>query len=169
MAKEYTKVAGYEANGGFLLQSDIPEAGRVLKALPTRDALLPVIAVLRTAKQSGRNVSQIAAELPARYTASDRLKEFPNAQGLARVQEMQTVEAPERMFGKLAGAFIKSDSTDGLRMEFASGEIIHLRPSGNAPELRCYTECATAERAVELNQACIALMEAWRDPTKHIR
>ncbi len=30
------------------------------------------------------------------------------------------------------------------------GDIIHLRPSGNAPELRCYTESATPERAASL-------------------
>lgn len=168
LARNFDKVAGYEANGGFLLQSDLSETGRALKALPTRDALLPVIAVLRAAKERGLKVSQITAELPERYTASDRLKEYPTAQGLARVQEMQTAGAPDRMFGSLAGKFVNSDTTDGLRMEFSSGEIIHLRPSGNAPELRCYTECASAERAVALNQSCIKLMEAWRDPAFHI-
>ena len=28
--------------------------------------------------------------------------------------------------------------------------MVHYRASGNAPELRCYTEAATAERADEL-------------------
>jgi phosphomannomutase len=32
----------------------------------------------------------------------------------------------------------------------SSGDIVHFRPSGNAPELRCYTEAATPERAEEL-------------------
>ncbi len=39
---------------------------------------------------------------------------------------------------------------DGLRFTLASGDVIHYRPSGNAPELRCYTEASTAERADEL-------------------
>lgn len=164
LAKNFDKVAGYEANGGFLLQTALEENGKTLPALPTRDALLPVIAVLRAAGERKCKVSDLAGELPARYTASDRLKEFPTAQGLARVDEMRAPGAPERMFGELCGAFVKSDETDGLRMEFASGEIVHLRPSGNAPELRCYTECATNERAIELNKACIAKMEAWRVP-----
>ena len=34
-------------------------------------------------------------------------------------------------------------------MTFDSEEIIHLRPSGNAPELRCYTEAASGARATE--------------------
>jgi phosphomannomutase len=42
------------------------------------------------------------------------------------------------------------DETDGLRVTLASGEIVHLRPSGNAPELRCYAEADTAARAREL-------------------
>jgi phosphomannomutase len=37
-----------------------------------------------------------------------------------------------------------------LRITFANEEIIHLRPSGNAPEFRCYAEAATDERAREI-------------------
>ena len=32
------------------------------------------------------------------------------------------------------------DDTDGLRVTLANQLIIHLRPSGNALELRCYAE-----------------------------
>jgi phosphomannomutase len=32
----------------------------------------------------------------------------------------------------------------------AGGDIIHLGPSGNAIELRCYTESDTAERAAAI-------------------
>lgn len=35
------------------------------------------------------------------------------------------------------------DETDGLRMTLADERTIHLRPSGNAPELRCYAEAET--------------------------
>ncbi len=54
------------------------------------------------------------------------------------------------------------DATDGLRATFDNAEVIHLRPSGNAPEFRCYNEADTPERAVELNDACLAVMGAWR-------
>ncbi|WP_369922687.1 hypothetical protein [Marinomonas polaris] len=46
---------------------------------------------------------------------------------------------------------VSIDETDGLRMTLNSGDIIHLRPSGNAPELRCYVESKilpTAKRGV---------------------
>jgi phosphomannomutase len=45
-----------------------------------------------------------------------------------------------------------------VRVTFANEEIIHLRPSGNAPEFRCYTEAATDARARELNQSVLAVL-----------
>jgi phosphomannomutase len=42
------------------------------------------------------------------------------------------------------------DVTDGLRMTLSSGDVIHLRPSGNAPELRCYAESTSDEQAKQL-------------------
>jgi phosphomannomutase len=47
------------------------------------------------------------------------------------------------------------DRTDGLRATLASGEIVHLRPSGNAPEMRCYTEAASGARAKALMEAAL--------------
>lgn len=41
-------------------------------------------------------------------------------------------------------------------------EVVHLRPSGNAPELRCYTEAASPERAAELNAQALHILKAWR-------
>jgi len=32
-------------------------------------------------------------------------------------------------------------------MALSSGDFVHLRPSGNAPEFRCYTESATVDNA----------------------
>jgi len=51
-------VCGYEANGGFLLGTDIVREGRSLSALPTRDAVLPVVSVLAAVK--ARNLSVAA-------------------------------------------------------------------------------------------------------------
>ena len=62
------------------------------------------------------------------------------------------------LFGDLAGTAEAMDQTDGLRITFAGHEVIHLRPSGNAPELRCYTEADSAPRATELGHAALAIM-----------
>ena len=68
------------------------------------------------------------------------------------------------VFGELCGRCRDIDRTDGVRMTFDSDEIVHLRPSGNAPEFRCYNEAATADRAGELNAACMKLLESFRVP-----
>lgn len=54
------------------------------------------------------------------------------------------------LWGDTLGAPVASDTTDGLRLTFASGDIVHLRPSGNAPELRCYAEAGDMPRAQKL-------------------
>jgi phosphomannomutase len=36
---------------------------------------------------------------------------------------------------------------DGPRFTLKSGDIVHYRASGNAPELRCYVEAKSVERA----------------------
>ena len=156
-------VAGYEANGGFLLASDILLEGKALLALPTRDAVLPMLAILASAHQRGCPVSQLVAALPPRYTASDRLKNFPTELSRQKIEVLaESNEAVEVLFGDLCGVVQKTDQTDGLRITFENGEIIHLRPSGNAPELRCYNEAASQERVQMLNQACMKKLAEWQ-------
>ncbi len=155
-------VCGYEANGGFLLGSQIARGGRELAALPTRDAVLPIVSVLAAAKN--RPVADLCADLPRRVTWSDRLKDFPTADSQAILAWLTSGGATERtarieaQFYALAGKLADIDETDGLRMSFASGAIIHLRPSGNAPELRCYSETDTEESARNLNAAALKLV-----------
>jgi phosphomannomutase len=156
------RVVGYEANGGFLLNSDIEIGGKKLRALPTRDAVIVMLGVLLLAKAQGKTVSELAASLPARFTASDRLKNFPPEKSAAILAKFNSgSEAAdkieiEKMFGEISGQIASLNRTDGLRITFASGEIIHLRPSGNAPEFRCYAEAATDERAREITALALA-------------
>ena len=39
------------------------------------------------------------------------------------------------------------DTLDGLRITFEAGDVAHVRPSGNAPQLRIYAQADTAARA----------------------
>jgi phosphomannomutase len=45
---------------------------------------------------------------------------------------------------------IRLNRIDGLRIYFANGDIAHIRPSGNAPQLRIYAVAHTQERADEI-------------------
>lgn len=149
-------VCGYEANGGFLLGTPVGD----LAALPTRDALLPILAVITTAGE--RRVSETVAELPPRFTFSDRVADFPQAHSAALIAFLSEGDAAaqlariEQAFGAIAGKPAAIDTTDGYRMTFADGAVIHFRPSGNAPELRCYSEAETEDRARDINRAALA-------------
>ena len=163
LANNQGTVAGYEANGGFLLASDVTIDGHTMKALPTRDAVLPILSILVSAKQQGCLVSELINELPKRYTASGRLKNFPTDLSAARISALSdSIPDIEQAFGELCGKVARIDTTDGLRITFENEEIIHLRPSGNAPELRCYNEASSQERVQALNQACMERLAAWR-------
>ena len=153
---------GYEANGGFLLGTPVEAEGRTLGALPTRDAALPMLAVLAEAKRQGVTLSALQAQLPPRYTFSDRIQDYPTAQSqalLAHLEQGDVLGNASGLFGGIAGEATASDTTDGLRITFESGDIIHLRPSGNAPELRCYTEADTPDRAAALNEQALAIVK----------
>lgn len=136
---------GFEANGGVLLGTDAQLAGAPLTALPTRDALLPILAVLAEAR--GLTLSQLVATLPDRRTASDRIKDSPTETNLAFVAGLAADLDRASAFFEGAGAIARLDTTDGLRVHLVSGDIVHYRASGNAPELRCYTEAGDQARA----------------------
>jgi phosphomannomutase len=165
LAEGYRGVCGYEANGGFLLATPAEIDGRCLGALPTRDAVLPMITVLAEARRRGMRLSSLVAELPPRYTFSGRLQNYATARSQALLARLQA-GGPDAIlarltdtFGSLAGSATGTDTTDGLRITFEGGDIIHLRPSGNAPELRCYTESDTEERAVKLGRQALSMID----------
>ena len=162
------RVMGYEANGGFLLASDLETGGSILKALPTRDALIVHIAILLLSIDKNMKISELLAELPQRFTFSNRLKDFPTEKSREKISELsskgeqQGKEAIEATFGEYFGKVVSIDQTDGLRITFENQEVVHLRPSGNAPELRCYTEADTEVRAAEINNICMEILDSWR-------
>lgn len=155
-------VCGYEANGGFLLGSAIAGAnGDLIAALPTRDAVLPILAVLTASEQP---VSALLASLPQRATFSDRILPFPREASehlfgrLAAGDSAAQMVVQTSLFGTFAGKVRTVDLTDGVRATFASGVIIHLRGSGNAPELRCYTEADSEAEAADVNHRATAVI-----------
>ena len=164
----FKHVVGYEANGGFLIGSDLEREGKLLKALPTRDAVIVHLAVLLLAIKRRKKISELLFELPLRVTYSDRLKNFPTERSFEKINSLISKdgkgdeEAIEEIFEKYFGHVAAIDTTDGLRITFAGNEVVHLRPSGNAPEFRCYNEADTEPRAKEMNRICIGIMSSWR-------
>lgn len=153
------KQAGFEANGGFLLASEIEINGQVLSSLPTRDALLPALAVLAMAEEAP--LSSLLASLPAMATASERLQNYAPEHS-RRLLDRVIVE-PNWFLGEigLSEMGAETDLTDGVRLLLSNGEIIHLRQSGNAPELRCYAQSNSKEQAEELVRVVLAWAKTY--------
>ncbi|WP_322890798.1 MULTISPECIES: phosphomannomutase [unclassified Yoonia] len=158
------KVAGYEANGGFLLGFDAKGPAGPMPALMTRDAVLPMLAVLAASK--GAPVSRLVAAQPARFTAADRLQHVPTATSAALVAAL-THDTQQRasFLAALNLSEAGIDLTDGLRIICADSRIVHLRPSGNAPELRLYVEAGHPDSAAATLQAGLALLRRLVDRT----
>jgi phosphomannomutase len=151
-------VVGYEANGGFLTNSDIPIADKELPALPTRDAVLPVLSIILLSIKEHKPISALLADLPQRFTASGRIQDFPTEESrkiLDRFDDMSEIDA---VFGEVFDQVKSVDRTDGLRVTFETSEVLHMRPSGNAPEFRCYNEADSEERVQEMQELSMQIL-----------
>lgn len=195
-ARGRTAVCGWEPNGGFLTGSEIRRGGRSLRALPTRDALLPILSVLFCAAERRLSLGDLFDRLPKRFNRAGLLKRFPRQIGLKIIQQlspfgndiaevrfqgervvlldawrtesacaesgrsaaMQVRETLAHFFTPALGfgGISRLDYTDGVRISFDNGDITHVRPSGNADELRIYAVAETPARAEDIVQAGIA-------------
>lgn len=197
LARGKQAVCGWEANGGFLTGSDIIRwQNRLLTALPTRDAMLPIVAVLFMAKREGVALSQLFSRLPKRYSRAGLIKQFPRALSLDIVkrllpadaaiqtvifspskngfldandweisgtnEELQTVDAIKQQLAQVFtaglgfGDIARINYTDGVRIYFDNGDVAHLRPSGNADELRLYAVADSQQRADAIAALAVA-------------
>ncbi|MFZ2835780.1 MAG: phosphomannomutase [Candidatus Saccharimonadales bacterium] len=157
-----TKAVGWEVNGGFLLAQDFTINGTVLSSLPTRDAFLPILIALVSAAEQEKTISELFSALPARFTQAGLIDNFPVEVSRAILDTF--VEDSEETRTRLGQYFVssdgfseitKTDSLDGIRIFFANGDIAHLRPSGNAPQLRTYSVADSQERADEIVRLAI--------------
>ncbi len=153
----YESVVGWEVNGGFLTGTEVEREGAVLSPLPTRDALLPILCAIKAAQESEQSLSKLFSTLPQRFTQAGLIDNFPNETSaeiitmLSRNDDAAT-DLLESVFSKEAGfgEVLTIDSTDGVRIIFDNGDVAHLRPSGNAPQLRIYSNADTQERADQI-------------------
>lgn len=146
-------VVGFEANGGTFVGPGFP-----LSPLPTRDAILPVIAALGLAAQDGISVAELVGRLPLQVAVADRLQEVPSERSATFLERLRTDGAyAAELFAPHEIADV--NAIDGLQFHLTGGETVHFRASGNAPELRSYVEAGTEARARELLAWSMATLE----------
>jgi phosphomannomutase len=184
-AGKYTRIVGWEANGGFLVGSALALPSGSLAALATRDSTLPILANLFAAAQKGVTLSALWNQLPARFgraglldnvptaissallsrlvPAGDAVEvEYPDAKavvfrsGSGAVLGAPAVAAWQTLRKTLEGVFTRAHGfddiarinvLDGVRCYFRNGDVAHIRPSGNAPQLRIYANSDSQQRA----------------------
>jgi len=190
LSSDKSRVVGWEANGGFLTGSSIRKNKKTLEALPTRDAVLPLLAALFSCIEKKCSLVELFAKLPPRYSKAGLIDQFPQETSRAliqrfspsddRVQEVHFEEnsitlfftdghsesasqptadeqqdirqrlttyfSSERGFDDIA----RINTIDGIRIYFRNDDIAHIRPSGNAPQLRIYTVANTQTRVNEI-------------------
>jgi len=123
-------VVGFEANGGFLLGDDVTLKSGLLLRLPTRDSVLPAVAVLVRAKELGMRLSEIIATLPSRFMKADRVKEVPANRATPFLRAIETSQSFRSSFSNLIAEPESISTVDGVRMAFANGDTVHFRQSG---------------------------------------
>ncbi len=150
LAQDHQSVMGFEANGGVLTASTFTLSGTDLEPLPTRDSFLPVLSALALAKEEGRPLSAVASSFKLPFAAADRLENFPVETSAALMAHLR--QSPENLsiFLQPIAPVAAASDIDGLRVTLADGRIIHFRPSGNAPEMRCYVEAGDEPASIAL-------------------
>jgi phosphomannomutase len=162
-ARGKKRVVCWEVNGGFMLGTPLELEGGTLKALPTRDAFFPIFIALLSATQEGIKVSELFGRLPQRFTDAGLIDDFPVEVSKAMIErfsentaevrkELDQYFPPEDGFDDIK----EIDTLDGVRIKFTNGDIAHLRPSSNAPQLRIYSVADSPERAAEIVALAIA-------------
>jgi phosphomannomutase len=134
-------VVGYEANGGVLWGGSAK-----LPALVTRDAVLPILSLLDRVVKSKKPLDVLVNELPSRFTHSDRLQNIPAELSqalLSRVTAQPEIVTKWLAVGDHVGV-AQVNRVDGIRVILTNDDVVHIRPSGNAPELRVYCESQSA-------------------------
>jgi phosphomannomutase len=154
-------VMGFEANGGVLTGSEFPVAAGRLGPLPTRDSFLPVLAALFSAVREKRPLSEIAAGYRLPFAAAGRHENVPGEASAALMAHLRTSDGNLGGFLKARSTVAAKSEIDGLRLTLADGRIVHFRPSGNAPEMRCYVEAETEEAANTLLDQGLGLIREW--------
>jgi phosphomannomutase len=142
---------GCDAEGALLLATERVADGRRLEALPARDALLPLIAVLAAARAARRSVAAVMADAPRRHVARNALPGFDRASVDALI-EMLAAD-PEHAASTLApesGGVAAVEPVAGLRVRFRNGDVLHLGIEPRSTRLACAAESVTRDRAERL-------------------
>lgn len=160
LSKEYSSVASYEANGGFLVETILESTIGKLDILETRDALLPLLSILKLSVDKNIKLSDMYSLIPKRVTYSSKIDNFALEKSKLLQDELKKETSSLKSdISMIVDYPLKEiNLLDGVRLIFKNEDIVHIRPSGNAPELRIYTESDSLTKSKEMNKKIVTLL-----------
>ena len=105
---------------------------------PVRDGAMTTALIVDIMAKTGRELSQLLADLPRYYLEKDKLK--------CPIELRQPLL--EELIQQVEG--MSMDTTDGVKIRFPDKSSILIRPSGTEPIYRFYAEGKTRKRASQL-------------------
>ena len=138
--KETNAVIGGEGNGGVIYPAS--HYGR--------DALVGVALFLTLLAKSGKKVSELKRQYPAYEIAKNRVELTPDIDVDAILDAVRQHFANEKV-----------TTIDGVKIDF-DDSWVHLRKSNTEPIIRIYSEAATQEKAQQLGEQLIAIINSLR-------
>ena len=141
--KDTDGLFGGEENGGLIFPDFIYG----------RDAAMTVAKILEILVKEGRPLSELVAELPVYYQeklkveCADDLKQDVMAKIADEIKETTD---------------FKLDTTDGVKILKDDGWVI-IRPSGTEPLFRCFAESDSMDKAQEMANWGISLVEKYKN------
>ncbi len=136
LMKETSAIIGGEGNGGVIY----PESHY------GRDALVGIALFLSLMAKKNLKATEIRKLYPDYYIAKNRI-ELTKTTNFKKVQEKITSMYPSEML----------NLEDGLKIDFPD-KWVHLRTSNTEPIIRIYSEASTKEKAEELGQEFIKII-----------
>lgn len=139
---------GGEESGGIGVKNHLPE----------RDGVLMGMLLLEAMAAKGKRLEALIDDIFAmvgqhEYTRTDLHP--PQEKMHAIISQLQSFKDEEFAGGRIVGIVRK----DGTRLDFEDGSWLLLRPSGTEPVVRVYAEAESQERAQELVNKGVALVQ----------
>ncbi|OYT33045.1 phosphoglucosamine mutase, partial [Archaeoglobales archaeon ex4484_92] len=120
---EKDAVFGGEGNGGLIF----PEH------LVARDGGMSIAKILQLMDETGKKLSELAAEIPKYYIVKGKIP----------------CKDKKKLLHELKKEFPEANHIDGARIDFEDGWVL-IRPSGTEPIARIFAEGTTTKRVEEL-------------------
>jgi len=132
---------GGEENGGLIFPDFVYG----------RDAALSAAKILEIMATENKKLSELVAELPVYY--SEKMK--------CECADEKKQDVMDKIAKEVSTLGLDTDTTDGVKIFKDNGWVI-IRPSGTEPIFRCFSESDTQEKATEMAQWGISLIEKYK-------